>query len=68
MIKYPFGWGYKDLKGEIQFDAEDSYQEVARFNKTKSGLDNYDDVYDDENAGYVEETDKISNEDYKKTL
>lgn len=68
MIKYPFGWGDKDLKGEIQFDAEDSYQEVARFNKTKSGLDNYDDDYDDENAGYVEETDKISNEDYKRTL
>lgn len=68
VIKYPFGWGYKDKKGEIQFDAEDSFQEVARFNKTKSGSDHYEEVYDEENAGYVEETDKISNEDYKKTL
>ncbi|KKC29524.1 yteA family sporulation protein [Caldanaerobacter subterraneus] len=68
VIKYPFGWGYKDKKGEIQFDAEDTFQEVARFNKTRSGSDHYGEVYDEENAGYVEETDKISNEDYKKTL
>ncbi|MEG6566224.1 TraR/DksA C4-type zinc finger protein [Thermoanaerobacterium saccharolyticum] len=67
-IKYPFGWGYMDSKEENQFDAEDSYQAVARYNKTKAGLDNYDDDYDDYNSGYVEEVDKISNEDYKKTL
>lgn len=67
-IKYPFGWGYMDSKDENQFDAEDSYQAVASYNKTKAGLDNYDDDYDDYNAGYVEETDKLSNEDYKRTL
>lgn len=68
LIKYPFGWGYMDSKDENQFDAEDSYQSVARYNKTKAGLDNYDDDYDDYNSGYVEEVDKISNNDYKKTL
>ncbi|SNX55288.1 TraR/DksA C4-type zinc finger protein [Thermoanaerobacterium sp. RBIITD] len=67
-IKYPFGWGYMDSKDENQFDAEDAYQAVARYNKTKAGIDNYDDDYDDYNSGYVEETDKLSNEDYKKTI
>lgn len=68
LLRNPFSVADINEKGEIQFDVEDSYQEVARFNKTKNGLDNYDDVYDDENVGYVEKTDKISNEDYKKTL
>lgn len=67
-IKYPFGWGYMDSKDENQFDAEDAYQAVARYNKTKAGIDNYDDDYDDYNSCYVEETDKLSNEDYKKTI
>ncbi|QSZ28222.1 TraR/DksA C4-type zinc finger protein [Aceticella autotrophica] len=68
VIKYPFGWGYMDFKDENQFDAEDANQAVARFNKTKAGLDNYDEDYDDYNSGYVEETDKISNEAYKKSI
>lgn len=60
----PFGYGYNDSRDDqTEFDAEDCYQSVEIFNK----LENTDEYYD-ENIGYVEEVEKISNEQYKNSL
>ncbi|KAJ53405.1 YteA family regulatory protein [Clostridium tetanomorphum] len=55
-----------DYKNRVEFDGEDSYQSVARFNRRDNIY--YDDYFDDENEGYVEEVEKISNQQYKNTL
>lgn len=61
----PFGYGFNDFKDDSGFDAEDSYQAVARFNNVR----NTSDYYEDEDVdGYVDPMDKISNEQYKNQL
>ncbi|EEH98459.1 TraR/DksA C4-type zinc finger protein [Clostridium tertium] len=66
VIGNPFGhksrYGDKD---KIGFDEEDSYQSVGRFNEIRNEPQ-YEYDYDDEN--YVEEIEKISNEQYKNQL
>ncbi|HSH36178.1 TraR/DksA C4-type zinc finger protein [Schnuerera sp.] len=51
-----------------EFDREDSYQEVARYNKIENdpsfGTGDEIGVYDEENSGVVEEVEKISQEYY----
>lgn len=66
----PFGYGYNDIDEEdyeVGFDAEDSYQSVDVFNKMQNIVEFYDDGDDDE-QGYVEKIEKISNEQYKNQL
>ena len=49
------------------YDREDAWQDVARFNRLHHV--HYEDVGEDEESrGNVEETDKLSNEDYRKQL
>jgi len=50
--------------GEVGVDAEDTYQAVERFNNE------LDDIaeFDDDNDGYVEPIEKISNQQYKNQL
>ncbi|MFD3157419.1 TraR/DksA C4-type zinc finger protein [Haloimpatiens sp. FM7330] len=64
----PFGYGYNDLNDKIEFDAEDSYQSVERFNRLYNISEYYD--YDDYNAeeGYVESVERVSNMQYKNQL
>ncbi|MBZ2173941.1 TraR/DksA C4-type zinc finger protein [Schnuerera sp. xch1] len=58
----------KEVNG---FDTEDSYQEVARYNKiVKAPSQNTGDnlgVFDDENSGTVEDVEKFSQEYYDQT-
>lgn len=67
VIKEPFGYGNMDFKDFTGFDSEDSYQSVDRFNTMEKVYD-YGDYSDDENMGYVEDVEKISNEYYKNQL
>jgi YteA family regulatory protein len=63
----PFGYGFNDfdeVKNEVGFDAEDSYQAVQRFD-WRSNVDN---EFMDEDADFVEPIEKISNEQYKNQL
>lgn len=66
VIGNPFGhksrYGDKD---EIGFDEEDSYQSVGRFNDIRNSPE-YEYNYNDDT--YVEEIEKISNEQYKNQL
>lgn len=65
----PFGYGYTDSKRNIEFDAEDSYQMVENFNKMRKIYDYGDYEYEDEDdIGYVEDIEKISNDQYKQQL
>jgi len=59
----PFGYGYNDFSDDVEFDAEDSYQAVERFNK----MDNIDEFYDGDDD-YVEPIECISNQEYKNQL
>lgn len=63
VLGYPFGYGYNDFTDKVGFDAEDSYQAVARFNEI-DGVDEYevDDVV------YVEPIEAISNDQYRRQL
>lgn len=66
VIGHPFGHKSKyDDKDEIGFDEEDSYQSVGRFNEIRNSPE-YEYDYDDDT--YVEEIEKISNEQYKNQL
>ncbi|HEY8892503.1 MAG TPA: TraR/DksA C4-type zinc finger protein [Clostridium sp.] len=51
-------------KGEVGVDAEDTYQALERFNK----LEDIVEFYDDDDDGYVEPIEKISNQQYKNQL
>ena len=51
--------------GEVGIDAEDTYMIVDRFNKLDDIIEYYD---DDDEGGYVEPIEKISNEQYKNQL
>ena len=52
--------------GEVGVDAEDTYQVVERFNNKLDEI--VDDFNDDDNDGYVEPIEKISNQQYKNQL
>lgn len=68
VIEEPFGYGNNDNSTSIPFDAEDSYQEVERFNEMENIYEFNDYDEDDEHIGIVEEVDKISNQQYKDQL
>lgn len=59
----PFGYGHNDFTDKIEFDAEDSYQAVEKFNK----MSNIKEYYD-EDPLYVEPIEGISNDQYKNQL
>jgi YteA family regulatory protein len=63
VLGYPFGKGYNSYKYDTEFDAEDSYRAVERFNE----IDNIEEYYEPD-ADYVEPIEKISNEQYKNQL
>ncbi len=67
----PFS-NYKNGKDLNAFDREDSYQEVARYNKVDNdpsyGTGDLLGVIDDENSGAVEDVENISKEYYDDTL
>ena len=65
VLGIPFGFGFNDYKDDSQFDAEDSYQGVARFNNIRNTPDYFEDEDPD---GYVDPMDRISNEQYKNQL
>lgn len=65
VLGYPFGYGYNDSTNKVEFDAEDAYQKVESFNK----LDNINEYYyEDEEEGYVDPMESISNSEYKNQL
>lgn len=61
VLGFPFGFGYNDFRDDVEFDAEDSYQSVEDFN-SRENIFEYDTT--DEEDGYVEVIEKISNEQY----
>lgn len=66
VIGKPFGHKFEHGdKDEIGFDEEDSYQAVGRYNQVRNTPE-YEYDYDDDT--YVEEIEKISNEQYKNQL
>lgn len=71
-LNYPFGRTFKDNSRFNGFDGEDSWQEVARYNKTsekEKALDWYDNnMYDENISGKVEDVDDISSDYYKKLM
>lgn len=71
-LNYPFGRTFNDDSRFNGFDGEDSWQAVARYNKTdqkKMALDWYDNnMYDKNISGKVEDVDDISNEYYEKQI
>ncbi|WP_425445994.1 TraR/DksA C4-type zinc finger protein [Dethiothermospora halolimnae] len=73
-LGFPFGRSFKDISEEdtVEFDGEDSYQAVARYNEVKddesySGGDDLG-VYDERDPGIVEEVEQISEGYYKGQL
>ncbi len=70
VLKVPYSRTFKDNTDYNGFDGEDSYQSVARFNKTdkeKMALDWYDNnMYDENISGKVEDVDDISSDYYKR--
>ncbi len=66
-LRPPFGRSFKDGSDYAAYDGEDTWQDVARYNKLPHV--HYEDVgEDDETIGNVEDTDRLSNEDYRKQL
>jgi YteA family regulatory protein len=65
VIGPPFGLGYNDFSyyDEVGYDAEDSYQDVQRFDRRERVVETYEDDND-----YVEPIEKVSNEQYKNQL
>lgn len=64
VIKEPFGETFnEDSENNRGLDAGDIYQKLEDFNK----IDNVEEYYDDDND-YVQEIEKISNEQYKNQL
>ncbi|WP_373845470.1 TraR/DksA C4-type zinc finger protein [Clostridium sp.] len=61
VLKYTLDLGHD---GQTEFDAEDSYQSVGKFNRRKNIVEEYE----DEDEEYVEPIEKISNEQYKNQL
>ncbi|KNF08726.1 transcriptional regulator, TraR/DksA family [Gottschalkia purinilytica] len=72
-LKYPFGRTFKDEdKSQNEFDGEDSWQSVAKFNKVEKdpsfGTGDYLGVFDDYEQGIVQEVEKISQDYYDDQL
>jgi YteA family regulatory protein len=61
VLGIPFRYSYS---GEVGIDAEDTYQIVEHFNN----LEDTAEYYDEEEGGYVEPIEKISNEQYRNQL
>jgi DnaK suppressor protein len=68
-VLYP-GFGRSDLDGtdKVEFDGEDSWQAVERFNNRNPDDMIYEDIDMDENIGIVDSVDFISNEQYRDQL
>lgn len=68
-VLYP-GFGRSDLDGtdKVEFDGEDSWQAVERFNNRNPDDMIYEDIDMDENVGIVDSVDWITNEQYKDQL
>lgn len=76
----PYGGYFRDVSGDsendLMFDAEDSWQQVAKFEKRPGIVRNFDDIDSeyingdetDDDSGIVEFTDGISNQQYKNQL
>jgi YteA family regulatory protein len=79
-VLHPFGKSFRDVSGdmedEIEYDGEDAWQEVARYEKRPGIVRNFDDIESDDDPesegegdiGGVEFVETISNEEYKKQL
>lgn len=65
VLKYPFGRSFRDVADEVEYDGEDTWQDVYMPNRREEMEDNYDDEYDE---GIVEPIDNISNQQYKNQL
>jgi DnaK suppressor protein len=68
-VLYP-GFGRSDLDGtdKVEFDGEDSWQAVERFNNRNPDDMIYEDIDMDENVGIVDSVDWITNEQYEDQL
>ncbi|MBC2582948.1 TraR/DksA C4-type zinc finger protein [Clostridium sp. DJ247] len=66
VIDYPFGYGHNDHDEdmEVEFDAEDSFQAVDRFNRLENQLE----WYTDTDNSYVDPLERISNQQYRSQL
>lgn len=73
-LKFPFGRTFKDISDndEVEFDGEDSWQAVARFNELQGAEANdntdYQEVIDKRQPGIVEDVEQISEGYYKGQL
>jgi peptidoglycan/xylan/chitin deacetylase (PgdA/CDA1 family) len=65
MLCFPFGSYNKDAEDYTGYDGEDVWQELESYNSVNYMLW---DEEDESMQGIVEETDKISNEQYKRQL
>ncbi|KRQ86549.1 General stress protein 16O [Caloramator mitchellensis] len=65
VLNYPFGRSFNDISESVEYDGEDAWQDVDEFNKIPKFKRNYEDEYI---SGTVEETDNISNQQYKNQL
>lgn len=67
LLKNPFSYGYNDDHDfdEVGYDAEDSYQDVDRYDILRYNREHHNDGDED---FYVESIEKISNEQYKNQL
>ncbi|QAT40024.1 TraR/DksA C4-type zinc finger protein [Clostridium sp. JN-9] len=65
VLGIPFGTGYNDYKNDsVEFDAEDSYDAVDKFNK----IENVEEYFDDDRDEDVDPIEKISNAQYRHQL
>ncbi|MCL6515398.1 TraR/DksA C4-type zinc finger protein [Alicyclobacillus sp.] len=69
---YPgFGRTFTDDTSNVVFDGEDAWEAVARYNQRPGygrDYEGYGNVSLDDNEGVVEQTDRISNEEYESQL
>lgn len=66
VLKPPFGRSFRDdsLEDDVMYDGEDTWQDVNEYNVITS-----DNPFSkDDNIGYVEDVESISNEQYRKQL
>lgn len=66
VIGHPFGSDNKDSEDYTGYDGEDVWQELESYNSVNYMA--WDDEEDENMQGVVEETDKISNEQYRRQL
>jgi DnaK suppressor protein len=66
---YPgYGRTSLDERDQTGFDGEDAWQEVERYNERYDYENNYSDVLLDDDEGIVEDSDRITNEQYLEQL